>query len=357
MAITDSPNVGFVGGKIYYLVGDSTSGKTFLSMTCTAEAVNSPDFDNYRIIYDNIEDGMLLNVDKLFGEKVGDRIEPPQVDADGKPVFSDSIEALYDNMDDALIAAGMKWIGPKNARRFVYDPTPESRPFIYVIDSLDALHSQSSVTKFHQHKQARRKAAEKETDGDGKQEKVSGSYGDGKAKINSENLRLVRLGATLTNSIIILISQTRDNPQYGGKTHSGGRSLTFYATVEIWSSVAFQGRLTRDVNGKERSIGTKVELRIYKNRISGRCNSVKVDIFHEYGIDDTGSLVDFLVEEGFWKMTGRTIDTGLGVAGSRDKVIRKLEENNLLPKVKEQAGECWQGIIEACSLKRKPRYA
>lgn len=328
LACTGKPDAGFLAGKIIYLVGDSTSGKTFLSMTCCAEAVRNETFKNHRIIYDNIEDGMLLDTDRLFGEIVGDRIEPPASTEDG-PVFSSTIESFYYHVDDAV---------------------DNGKPFIYILDSMDGLDSDAADSKFTQLKKAHFRQKGEAA------EKIAGSYGDNKAKINSQGLRRALKGLRDTNSILIIISQTRDSLSgYGGKTHSGGRALKFYATLEIWSSVV--NPIKKEVADKDREIGVRVKLEVKKNRITGRRSAVQVDIYPEYGIDDTGSLVDFLVEEGFWKITGRTIDTGLGVVGSRDKVIRKLEENNLLPKVKEQAGECWQSIIEACSLKRKPRYA
>ena len=69
LAISDDPLGGFEAGKFYYLVGDSTSGKTFFSMTCFAEACRNEHFKDYDRIYDNIEDGMLMDCDKLFGSE------------------------------------------------------------------------------------------------------------------------------------------------------------------------------------------------------------------------------------------------------------------------------------------------
>ena len=43
LALTGKPNCGFVKGKYHFIVGDSISGKTFLSLTCLAEAATMPE--------------------------------------------------------------------------------------------------------------------------------------------------------------------------------------------------------------------------------------------------------------------------------------------------------------------------
>ena len=60
LACSDHPRIGFLMGGYYYLVGDSASGKTFLSLTCFAEACINPAFDNYRLIFDGINRRLLL---------------------------------------------------------------------------------------------------------------------------------------------------------------------------------------------------------------------------------------------------------------------------------------------------------
>src|SRR5512146_1975034 len=94
MACSGKAGGGFLKGKYYFIVGDSASGKTFLSMTCFAEAALSDAFKDYRLIYDNVEDGMLMDLDALFGERVADKVEPPEL-VDDQPVYSDTIESFY----------------------------------------------------------------------------------------------------------------------------------------------------------------------------------------------------------------------------------------------------------------------
>lgn len=339
LACSGNPFGGFLKGKYYFMVGDSASGKTFLSMTCFAEATMNRHFKGYRFIYDNIEDGCLLDLEGLFNEQVADRVEPPAVTKEGEPVYSSTIEEFYYHLDDAC---------------------KSEQPFIYVLDSMDALTSDAEEKKFDQQKAAHRKAqkkAEGEDTGE-PQEKVAGSYGDGKAKKNSSSLRKILKSLRRTGSILIILCQTRDNVGsiFGGKTRSGGHALRFYATTEIWSSISQV--LKKTVHGKARKIGVRVQLAVKKNRITGKLSEVEIDIYPSYGIDDTGSLVDFLVEEKWWETKKESIVAKeLKITATREKLIRTIEQQGLQDEVRALAGQCWKGIDEACSLKRKKKYA
>jgi RecA/RadA recombinase len=332
LACTGLPYGGFFKGFYYWLVGDSASGKTFLSMTCLAEASIDPRFKDYRFIYDNSEDGCLMNLDNLFGEKMADRLEPPREDK-GKPVFSDTIESFYYHLDDAI---------------------KDGRPFIYIIDSIDSLTSEAEEKKFQQQKKADRKVKGDDDD----DEPVAGSYTDGKAKKHSSNLRGVMHKLKKNGSILIIVSQTRDdfNSRFRSSTTSGGRALRFYATLLIWSSIVRD--IKKPVNGRDRSVGTRVALQVKKNRITGRLARVEVDIYPNHGFDDIGTCVDYLVDEDWWSQSGNTITAnGLNISGTKEKLIRLIEKKGLEAKLREQCGECWASIEAAMCVKRKNRYA
>lgn len=336
LACSEDPFGGFKTGHYYLLVGDSDSGKTFFSMTCMAEATLNPAFTNYRFIYDNAEDGMLMDLDVLFNETVADRIEPPSGTA-AKPIMSTTIQEFYYHLDDAAA---------------------DGRPFIYILDSMDGIDSDSSEKKFKEQKRAARKkqAREMGEDGGGEEKKVKGSYGDGKAKENSQNLRRFLKHLKRTGSILIIISQTRDNLDGYEKISSGGRALKFYATMQIWTTIL--KKLKKTVNDKDRDIGSRIGIQIKRNRLTGKRTQVEVDIFPSFGIDDIGTCVDYLVEEGTWHIKGLTIDAaGTGISGTREKVIRQIEKRGLETQVRSLCGVCWAEIAAAIAIKRKNRYA
>ena len=328
LACSGSHIGGFLKGKYYFIVGDSASGKTFYSMMCFAEAVRNKRFRKYRFIYDNIEDGCLMDIVRLFGRGVEAKIEPPARMKDGTHVYSSTIEEFYYHFDDAVA---------------------KQVPFIYVLDSMDALTSESEQGKFHEQKTAHRKGRE-----------VAGSYGDGKAKKNSSGIRLALNALRRTGSILLVLSQTRANigfgAQFNPKTRSGGEALRFYATTEIWSSVI--GAVKKKVKGKLRQIGTRVRLKVKKNRITGKLHQVDTEIFPSYGVDDIGSCIDYLVDEKWWECSKGQIEAEeFGLVRDRDAIINHIESNGMVPDLQEITGQCWNEIERLCSLKRKGRYA
>jgi len=325
LACTGRVDRGFLRGKYYYLVGDSRSGKTFLSLTCLAEAARNPAFDNYRFIFDDVEGGMLMNVEQFFGRAVAKRLEAPSYGEEHSPIFSNTIEEFYYHIDDA-IAAG--------------------KPFIYILDSMDSLTSNAEADKFAEQKEAYRS---------GKQ--ITGSYGDGKAKKNSSGIRQILPHLRQTGSILIVISQTRDNLGFGfeKKTRSGGRALRFYATLEIWSSCG--KAITKTVKGKPRIIGMNCILQTKKNRITGRDRKITIPIFYTSGFDDVGGCISWLVDERHWKKQGQKIKAPeFDFVGTEIALIHHIEKGNLEKDLKEIVQSVWDEIEKASDPKRKRRY-
>lgn len=332
LACTDHPEHGFAKGHYYFIVGDSISGKTWLSLTCLAEAAINKNFKNHRFIYDNVEDGALMNIEQFFGAGVAKRMEAPAYDNSGNELYSDTIEDFYYNVDDAI---------------------RKGKPFIYILDSMDSLSSEQEADKFDDNKKAARAGRDRK-----------GSYGDGKAKVNSAMIRRV-IGNPLrkSGSILIVINQTRDNinalPFQSKKTRSGGHALHFYACLEMWSSV--KERIEKTVKGKKRQLGVLSKVRVRKNRITGKERIVTIPIFHSVGIDDVGSCIDYLLEEKHWKETKeenkKIINAReLGIKGSRKRLIRTIENENLEKDLHEVVAEVWNDIEDACIIKRKRRY-
>jgi RecA/RadA recombinase len=330
LACSGSIAGGLIKGRYFFFVGDSASGKTFLALTCLAEATKNHHFDNYRFVYDNAEDGALMDIGRFFGDAVAGRLEPPERAKDGTPWPSTTIEEFYFHLDDA-------W----NTYR------ADERPFIYILDSMDSLSSQDEERKFRELKTASRK---------GKEDTV-GSYGDGKAKKNSAGIRRIMPMLRESKSILIVISQTRDSLGFGfePKTRAGGHALRFYATVELWSAV--KEHIKKTVRDKPREVGVVCKVAVKKNRETGRQRTVEVPIYHSYGIDDIGSCIDYLIGEGHWKRVGNTVAAPeLGFSGTRGGLIHHIEEAGLEQDLRDVVGDVWQEIEDACDLKRKSRY-
>ena len=116
------------------------------------------------------------------------------------------------------------------------------------------------------------------------------------------------------------------------------------------------GKIQKTVNGKKRQLGVESNIKIKKNRITGRDRTVTIPIYHSFGIDDVGSCIDYLIDEGHWKRGKEINAKGLGIKGSRNQIIRRIEKEGLEKDLHELVSEVWNSIEEACIIKRKKRY-
>jgi RecA/RadA recombinase len=333
LACSGKPDCGLAKGKYFWMAGSSASGKTFLTLTCFAEACKNPNWDDYDLIFDDVEGGALMDFDFYFGSKMAERIQPPRSDEeDGSPIYSEIAEDFYYNLDDRLSAV----------------EKGDAPPFLYLLDSMDALSSKYEQEKFDENKKARRSGKE-----------AKGDYGDGKAKINSRWIRGIVARLRDTKSSLIVLSQVRDNIDGGmfdpRDITSGGRALKFYATWQLWSKPG--SKITTSVNGTDRQIGVNCRIAVKKNRLSGKEWTIELPIYHSYGIDDLGSCVDFLIKEKRWKKDRLlVVAPDFDFEGNRYGLIKKIEDENLEFDLKDLVAEVWNEIEAKCRLERKPRY-
>lgn len=330
LACSGYPFGGIPKGCYVLLAGDSESGKTWLALTMLAEAATDYRFADYRFILDEPENGAMMDRAFFFGKKMAKRLEPPARFPDGRPKMSSTVQEFYYHLDDC--------------RRI-------GTPVIYILDSMDALDSEEDEQYF----QKKRRAA----NGEKEEDKTKGTYGTAKAKTNSAGIRRLNNFCRDSGSIVVVLSQTRDNigfgSQYNPKTRSGGRAMKFYAHLEIWTSV--REEITKVIRGKNRQLGTLVQCRIKKDRVTGKHRSVELPIYHSHGIDDIGACIDYLVGEKHWKLTKGTISTPeLDYNGNVENLVRHIEKNGLEKVLQSLTAEVWHDIEEASKVRRKPRY-
>lgn len=310
----------FLKGGYYYFVGDSDSGKTWYTMTTLAEAANNKHFDEYDLVFNNVENGALMDIERFFGRKLSERMEEIQ---------TEFIEDFYFD---------------------IFRRLKEGKPFVYILDSNDALQSRADAKKTLKNMSKAARGLE-----------LEGQMTDGKAKIHSQHLRRVCSELKKTGSILITISQARDNMNAMGradkKTHSGGRAIKFYATLQIWTSPT--GHISKKYKDKNRELGIFATARIKKNRITGRNRQVTVPIYHSYGIDDIGSMIDWLLFEGYTKKKKGIITLGgdLKISGNREELIAKIEKDGSERLLKQLTSEFWNEIEESIKIDRKKRYS
>lgn len=323
LAVSGNWRHGLIAGTYTFYVGDSQSGKTLATLTQLAEAANDPNFEDYELWHINAEVGSFFDFEKFFGTKAKARIQVKFPD----PGRSMVLEEVYDWLE-AKIAAGTK--------------------FVAVLDSMDAM----STEQLEAHIKAAAKAREA-----GKE--VPGSYGDGKAKLNSQ--RLTRLIARIwdSESILTSISQVRDNINGGlyepKQIRSGGHAMKFGGSVEIWTKPG--QKIKKTVNGIDRIVGMLPVFTVKKNRVNGRERSVIVPIIPDVGMDAVGAAVDYLVLEKAWAVAGGRIASSLyDKAYYREELISKIEDDNREVELYDAMQACWDAVEETLSVSRKKRW-
>jgi RecA/RadA recombinase len=332
LACSDHHRGAFTTGKMVNLIGDSSSGKSFMAFTMLAQIAYNDLFADYRLIYDDVEQACDFDIAKLFGASFASRLEAPANEKDGSPIYSDTIQDFHMHIFDALEYT---------------DDNNNKKPFIYVLDSFDALTSREE-----------KETADKNIKALRANKKAAGSYGMEKPKILGQILRMIVSGMKESKSFLLIISQTRDNisvMSFSKKTRSGGRALKFYASHEIW--LASRGKINKTTKGVERVIGTDVQAKVTKNKLTGKLRDADYPIYYDYGIDDIGPCVEFLVDTGFWDVRKQTIiATDFDLEATQAKLIKHIEETDQEQKLFAMAEKQWQTIENAVKLTRKSKF-
>jgi len=323
LALANRRGGGLSAGKYYMFVGDSSSGKTWVTLQILAEAARNDAFAKHQLIFDNVENGALMDISRYFGNKLAARITSPCEDGRN----STTIESFYTNIHKVM----------------------DRGPCVYVLDSMDSLTSEASQKKLQQ-----RISATKKT---GEVGKLAGEMMDGKAKANSQQLRQVIDRLAADDSILIIICQTRDNIDpfsFETQTRAGGNALKFYAAAEMWTKIV--KKLHKTHHEKRLNIGHIVRVSIKKNRLTGKDWSVDIPMYFTAGLDETESMLNFLVEVGRIRVGDKGRAEVLGISGTKEKIIAELEASRRLPELRELVWEAWQKMEAAVTVTRVPRY-
>ena len=336
LACSDTPFGAYHLGKIVTMPGSSQSGKTLLALNVFAETALDPRFDKYELVLDDVEESCEFDIEYLFGETAAERIIAPEYDGE-IPIYSDTIQDFQSS-----ILRRCKQKNPKS--------------FIWVLDSLDALTSDEELEKEYRAALARAKSAEAV-------DAIKGSYKTEKAKIIGQVLRMVKAELKATNSLLLIIQQIRSKigVVFGKQTTtSGGYAPYFYSTHQVWLTK------TGQIGEKGRKIGTKVQAEITKNKLTGKDRSFDFEVYYDYGVDDVGSMIDFLISEKFLdndrdangKIKANTyIIPELKLTGTKNALkdaIRK--DQDLVEPIQQLCGDCWVQIEENLRLGWQPRY-
>lgn len=325
LALSDDPFGGWASGGMANLIGDSSAGKTVLSLTMLAELCRNTQFDDYVLIYDDCEHRNNFDLATLYGDAFVERVQAPGGWVDGMPVNSTEMGQFQDH---------------------VHEHIDSGVPFVYVLDSFDSLTTQADIDQYESERKARRAGKD-----------VSGSYGMYKAKAASETFRHITSALSKTQSFLLIVSQTRDNigPGFAEKTRSGGKALKFYSDHEVW--LAHMEHLKKTATGEELPIGIRSRAKIKKNSITGKIRQADFEIYYDYGVDDISQNIDFLVRKKRWQKKKQTICADeFDVEMTKVKLIEHIEDKNLERRLAQIVAKEWRKREAAVKRDRKSKY-
>ena len=158
---------------------------------------------------------------------------------------------------------------------------------------------------------------------------VEGEIGDShvgvQARLMSQALRIMNPAIARTKTCMVFINQIRQKigVMFGSpETTSGGLALKFY------SSVRLDIRKVTSIKEGDETIGSRVKVRVVKNKVAPPFRSAEFDLMHDHGISREGDLIDLGIEDGLITKSGSYISYGdMRLGQGRENAKQFLREN------------------------------
>ena len=158
---------------------------------------------------------------------------------------------------------------------------------------------------------------------------VEGEIGDAhvglQARLMSQALRILNPTISKTKTCMVFINQIRQKigVMFGNpETTSGGLALKFY------SSVRLDIRKITTVKDGEETVGSRVKVRVVKNKVAPPFHTAEFDLMHDRGISREGDLIDLAIEDKLIEKSGSWISYGdIRLGQGRENAKQYLRDN------------------------------
>src|SRR5215469_13377810 len=144
----------------------------------------------------------------------------------------------------------------------------------------------------------------------------------------SQALRILTPKISRPKTCMVFINQIRQKigVMFGNpETTSGGLALKFY------SSVRLDIRKITGVKDGEETIGSRVKVRVVKNKVAPPFKQAEFDLMHDHGISREGDLLDLGIEDKIIEKSGAWISYGeVRLGQGRENSKQFLRENPAL---------------------------
>jgi len=158
---------------------------------------------------------------------------------------------------------------------------------------------------------------------------LDGEMGDShvglQARLMSQALRKLTGIVSKSKTCLIFINQIREKigVMFGNpETTTGGRALKFYSSVRI------DIRRTNQIKEGEEVVGSRVKVKIVKNKVAAPFRQAEFDVGYGEGISKTGELIDIGIENKIVEKSGSWFSYGsVRIGQGRENAKQFLAEN------------------------------
>lgn len=235
-------------GRMLNIVGDKSTAKTGLAGEIMANFIRR--YPAGKAAYRETEGAY----DVAYAEAMSIPVE--DIDYGDEAVPIETVEAFASDL-----------------KAFTAKRKEEKEPGCYILDSLDALSSESEMAK----------------------DLKEGSYDMDKQKKMGKMFRQLVRQIEDSETALIIVSQIRENigVSFGEKyRRSGGKAMDFYASQALW--LAHLGQIKKTIKKVQRVVGIKVKAKCKKNKIGMPFRECDFDFIFGFGIDDVGANLEWL---------------------------------------------------------------